>query len=249
MNKIKFHYTYYIISISFLITGEILNLIIFTSLIIIHEIGHYLACLITKVNVNKIIIYPYGGITKIDDIIDIDFSKELLISISGIVIQSIYYFIIYLLHKNNYIRDYTYNIFCNYHYSMLIFNLIPIYPLDGSKILNIFINKIFNFKLSNVLLIIISIINMTLILFIYNINYSYIMIIGVLINYLYNYIKNISYLYNRFLLEKHLYKTKYKNKKIINNYNKMYRNTNHIIKDNKKYIKEEEFLNKMFDLK
>ena len=132
---------------------------------------------------------------------------------------------------------------------MLIFNLIPIYPLDGSKILNIFINKIFNFKLSNVLLIIISIINMTLILFIYNINYSYIMIIGVLINYLYSYIKNISYLYNRFLLEKHLYKTKYKNKKIINNYNKMYRNTNHIIKDNKKYIKEEEFLNKMFDLK
>lgn len=249
MNKIKFHYTYYIISISFLITGEILNLIIFTSLIIIHEIGHYLACLITKVNVNKIIIYPYGGITKIDDIIDIDFSKELLISISGIVIQSIYYFIIYLLHKNNYIRDYTYNIFCNYHYSMLIFNLIPIYPLDGSKILNIFINKIFNFKLSNILLIIISIINMTLILFIYNINYSYIMIIGVLINYLYSYIKNISYLYNRFLLEKHLYKTKYKNKKIINNYNKMYRNTNHIIKDNKKYIKEEEFLNKMFDLK
>ena len=75
------------------------------------------------------------------------------------------------------------------------------------------------------------------------------MIIGVLIKYLYDYIKNINYLYNRFLLEKYLYKTKYNNKKIINNYNKMYRNTNHIIKNNNKYQKEEDFLIKMFDLK
>jgi len=192
MKRIKFHYTYYIISISFLITGQFLNLLIFTSLIIVHELGHYIACLITRINVTKIIIYPYGGITKIDDIIDINFSKELLISISGIVIQSLYFFIVYLLYNNYLIRDYTYNIFCNYHYSMLIFNLIPIYPLDGSKILNIIINKLFNFKLSNILLIIISIINMVVMSFIYNLNYSYIMIIGVLVNYLYSYIKNIN---------------------------------------------------------
>jgi len=249
MNKIKFHYTYYIISISFLLTGQFLNLIIFTSIIIIHELGHYTACLITKVNVNKIIIYPYGGITKIDDIIDIDLKKELFISLSGIIMQCIYYFVIVVLYKNYLIRYYTYNIFIKYHYSMLIFNLIPIYPLDGSKILNIIINKIFNFKLSNVILIIISIINMIAMLLLYNINYSYIMIIGVLINYLYSYIKNINYLYNRFLLEKYLYKKNYNNKKIINNYNKMFRNTNHIIKNNKKYIKEEDFLDKMFDLK
>ena len=249
MNKIKFHYTYYIISISFILTGGFLNLLVFTSLIIIHELGHYVSCLITKVNVSKIIIYPYGGITKIEDVIDLEFSKELLISISGILFQSIYFFLIYILHQNYLIRDYTYNIFCNYHYSILIFNLLPIYPLDGSKILNIVINKLFNFKLSNILLIIISIINMIIMLLVYKINYSYIMILGILINYLYNYIKNIDYLYNRFLLEKYLYKTRYNNKKIINNYNKMYRNTNHIIKNKDKYQKEEDFLLKMFDLK
>jgi len=163
--------------------------------------------------------------------------------------QFIYFLIINLLYKNYLIREYTYNLFYNYHYSMLIFNLIPIYPLDGSKILNILINKIFNFKISNFLLIIISIINMIVMLFIYKINYSYLMIVGVLINYLFTYIKNIKYLYNRFLLEKYLYKKDYKNKKIIKDYTKMYRNSNHIIKNNHKYIKEEDFLIKMFDLK
>jgi len=249
MRKIKFHYTYYIISISFLLTGSFLNLVIFTSLIVIHELGHYLACLVTKVNVNKIIIYPYGGITKIDDVIDLDLKKEMLISISGVIMQCFYFLLIYIMHEHYLIRDYTYNIFWKYHYSMLIFNLIPIYPLDGAKILNIVINKIFNFKLSNMLLFIISIINMLMMLFLYNINYSYLMIIGVLVNYLYDYIRNIGYLYNRFLLEKYLYKTKYNSKKIINNYNNMYRNSNHLIKMSKKYMKEDDFLTKMFDLK
>lgn len=249
MRKIKFHVTYYIISISFILTGQFINLLIFTSLIIIHELGHFLACIITKVNVDKITIYPYGGITKIEDIIDIDLKKELLISISGIIIQSVYFYIIYLLYKNNIIRNYTYNIFYNYHHSMILFNLIPIYPLDGSKILNTIINKIFNYKLSNMILIINSIIIMFSLILIYKFNYSYIMIIGVLINYLYDYIKNINHLYNRFLLEKYLYKKEHKNKKIIKNYKKMYRNTTHIIKINNKYQKEEDFLIKMFDLK
>lgn len=247
MNKIKIHYTYYIIIASFLLTGCFINLITFTSLIIIHELGHYYTCKILKIKVDNIIIYPYGGITKINDKIDINLNKELLISISGIIIQSIYFFIIYLLYKNNFLREYTYNIFFKYHYNILIFNLIPIYPLDGSKILNIIINKIFNFKLSNILIIIISIINIILLLFIYKFNYSYIMILGILINYLYNYLTNIKYIYNRFLLEKYLYKTNFKNKKIINNYKNMYRNTNHIIKKDNTYQKEVDFLSKMFD--
>lgn len=247
MNKIKIHYTYYIIIVSFLLTGCFINLIAFTSLIIIHELGHYYTCKILKIKVDNIIIYPYGGITKINDKIDINLNKELLISISGIIIQNIYFFIIYLLYKNNFLREYTYNIFFKYHYNILIFNLIPIYPLDGSKILNIIINKIFNFKLSNILIIIISIINIILLLFIYKFNYSYIMILGILINYLYNYLTNIKYIYNRFLLEKYLYKTNFKNKKIINNYKNMYRNTNHIIKKDNIYQKEVDFLSKMFD--
>ena len=73
------------------------------------------------------------------------------------------------------------------------------------------------------------------------------MILSVLLFYNYKFIKEIKYIYNRFLLEKYLYKTKYQNTRIIDNYNKMYRNTNHIIKNNKNYMKEEDFLSKMFD--
>lgn len=247
MKKIKIHYTYYIIAFSFLLTGCFINLIAFTSIVIVHELGHYLPCLLLNIKVDKIIIYPYGGITKINDLIDIDFSKEMLISISGILFQSIYFLTLFILYKNNLIREYSFNIFSKYHYTILFFNLIPIYPLDGFKILNIIINKIFNFKLSNIITIAISIINIIVVLFIYKFNYSYLMILGIIINYLINYLKNIKYIYNRFLLEKYLYKKQFPNKRIIKNYKKMYRNTNHLIKEKNKYQKEEDFLTKLFD--
>ena len=84
LNKIEFHYTYLIIAIGFVFTGYFYNLIIFTSLILIHELGHLLMCLKYKVKVNKIIIYPYGGLLKLEDIINRDIDEELLIAIMGI---------------------------------------------------------------------------------------------------------------------------------------------------------------------
>lgn len=66
LNKIEFHYTYIIMAFGLVITGHFINLIIFTSLIIIHELGHVIMAIIMRYKVNKIIIYPYGGITNID---------------------------------------------------------------------------------------------------------------------------------------------------------------------------------------
>ena len=56
--KITFHYTFLLVAISFILTGYFSNLIIFTSIILIHELGHYHAAKINNLKVDKIIIYP-----------------------------------------------------------------------------------------------------------------------------------------------------------------------------------------------
>ena len=48
LNKIEFHYTYIIMAFGLVITGHFVNLIIFTSLIIIHEMGHQLDGYLTQ---------------------------------------------------------------------------------------------------------------------------------------------------------------------------------------------------------
>lgn len=246
--KISFHYTYLIMALGFLLSGYISNLLVFTSIILVHETGHYLMAKINNLEVNKIIIYPYGGITKINNKLNENINKELSVAISGIIMQLLFYLIIYLLYKNNYLREYIFNLFYNYNKSILLFNILPIIPLDGSKILNLILYKFIPFKLSNKIIICISFL-VLIILFItnyYELNYTMIMTISILLNNIYKNYKNINYLFNRFILERYLYNYKYKDNRIIKKIDNMYKNKSHIFYINKKYVKEKDYIRAFF---
>ena len=242
--KIEFHYTYIIIAISFILTGYFSNLIIFTSIIIIHELGHYFVAKINNLNPQKIVIYPFGGITKMNNLINTKINKELMVAISGILFQSIYYLVIIILYNNNIVREYIYNLYTTYHYSILIFNLLPIYPLDGSIILNLILSKFIPYKKVLKLNVIISIITSIIVLTInyYKINYTTILIITIIIDNLIKYAKNINYIFNKFLLERYLYNINLKKTKNIAKINDMYKEKYHIFKRKKAYMTEKQVL-------
>ena len=243
-----FHYSYILMAFGYVISGYYINLIAITSLLLIHELGHYTAAKLLKFKVLKIVIYPFGGITKIHDLINKDINEEILVATSGVIFQFIFYLIIVYLNHINIIRDYTLNIYTLYNNQIIFFNLMPIYPLDGAKIINLLLSKFFNYNLSNKLTIIISLMGMSLFILTssYNHNYSYIMVLSVLIIYNYKFIKQLKYIYNRFLLERYLYNISYPKIKIISNGNKMYKNNSHIIKVNNNYITEKKYLSKYY---
>lgn len=232
---------------SFVICGYYKHLIIFTSLIIVHELGHYVTAKAVKFKVEKIIIYPYGGITKLDDIIDKNITNEVLVAISGIIVQQIFFYLLTIIYKNNYINVYTYNIICTYNKEIIMFNILPIHPLDGSKILNLLINKVINYNSSNKITLYISTITLLFII-INNLkknNYSSIMTYVVLLYYVYKFKKELKYYNKKLMLEKYLYNNKFKKTTIIEN-NNFYKNRNHIIKLERKYYKEKDYLKKYF---
>lgn len=216
-------YSYIIVFLA-LITGQIKELLGLLIIILSHEFGHYFASKKFKWNIDKIYLYPFGGLIKYNEKIDKPFLEEFIIAISGIANQSIVFILCIFIFKNN---TYFLNIIKNYHYSILFFNLIPIIPLDGSKILNIILNKIFNFRKSYIILNIISIV--LLIIFIFKSNFSLLIVILFLIYKIYLNIKNKSIIFNRFILEKYLYDD-YKKIYIINNIKNMKRNRKNIIK-------------------
>lgn len=248
LNKITFHYTFIITAIGFILTGYFSNLIIFTSIIIIHELGHYLIGLYYNYKVDKITIYPYGGITKFKTLINTNINKDLIISISGPIMQIIYYIIITILYTKGYIREYIYNIFTLYHNNILFFNILPIIPLDGSKIINLILSKYIPYKLSNKLTTLISLITIIILLITktFEYNYSFIIILILLMKNIYMYYQNIEYIYNKFILERYLYNIEYQKKKLISNKSYMYKNKTHYFNINNKIIKEKDYLNKIY---
>lgn len=251
LNSIEFHYTYILMAFGLVITGHFVNLLIFSSIIIIHELGHYITARRLSYQIDRIIIYPYGGLTKLNTKINTKIENDFLVAISGLIMQSIYFGIIFFLYKIGVVREYSYNLFYLYHNSMLIFNLLPIYPLDGLKIVNLLLSKYFSLNVSNYLSVFISLITIVFFLFsgIYENNYSIVLIIGVLLYNIYKFYYDISYIYNRFILERYLFKFNYKDKKVIKSKDKMYKNKYHFFSSNGVLIKEEDYIRNFFEKK
>ena len=226
--------------------------LVFTSIIIVHELGHIITSIILKWKIKKISIYPFGGMITFDELLNKPISEELLISISGVIMQSIYFIIILFLYNNLYISNNLFILFKHYHYSIFLFNLIPIYPLDGVKITNLILNKFFNYKLSHKISIIISIIFLIFFSYIsifYYLNLNIILIISLLLNHVIKEKKYHKKICSKFILERYLYNLKFKKIKTIknNNLDNLYRDYKHVFKDNGNFVTEKFILRKKFD--
>ena len=230
-----FTYLYFLVCLS---CGYIRNVLIIFFICLIHEMGHIFFIKLFKYKVVSIDIYPFGGYTKVDKMINTSINKDILISLGGILFQSILY-----------LFTYNYSLFTYYNLIILVFNLLPIIPLDGNKVLNLFLEKKYSYYLSYKLNIFISII--FLILFItynYLYNLDNIIIILFLIFKLLDTLKYYKYLYNRFLLERYLYNIEYKS--IIYNSSSLKdlkKETRHYFKDKDIYLNEKILLNRLFD--
>ena len=231
--KIRIHPITYLFTLILFLMGYFNNYIIFMTIIIIHELGHILASIFLKWKIKEIIILPLGCLIKFNDLINKPLKEEFIISIMGIIFQLLF----------------TYKINPLYNNIIILFNLLPIYPLDGSKILNILLNKISNFKTSYIMTFHLSYIIIILLLIFLIIKKDLISIIILipLIKNIYQYYQNRYNYINKFYLERYLYKLKFKKIKIIKNINKMKKDYSHLFNINNKYIKEEDFLRNMFD--
>ena len=250
MKKLKVSILYLLLTLICFVTGLFKEYLVFSSIIIFHELGHIVVSLLYKWKIKEINLNIYGGCIIFENIINKRFIEEFLVCIAGISFQFIYFLVMYILYNNSVVDIKLYTIFNNYNLSIIIFNMLPIYPLDGSKLINILLNRVVCFKKSHLISICVSI--LLIILFIvcsikYNLGINFYLMSVLLIVKLVKEIKNHSYLFNNFLLERYLYKYKFKNKVISDyNVNKMYKYKNNIFSKNNRYIDEKDVLSNYF---
>jgi len=247
--KIKFHFTYLLMAFSFVICGYFVNLIIFTFIILFHELGHFIMAKINSFDVKSVTIYPYGGLINLNIRKNVLIRKELVVACGGILFQVILMIIVRLLYVVGIVRLYVYNIFIMYNSNILFFNLLPITSLDGSKILCLLFYYFFPYKYVLKLELYISIFVIGILFFInlYRVNYSFIIISFVVFSKIILCYKNIHYNFLSFLMERYLYNYKFNRYKVIDNINDMYRERSHIFIISDKQISEKDFLYKKFN--
>ena len=229
--------------------GFIVDALVIYVIVLIHETGHIFFSYFFHYKIKSVTIYPFGGITKYEHLVNSCSYKDIIIYLGGILFQIIIYIIIFILHKYGFIRIHLYFLIIKYNSSIMLFNLIPIIPLDGYLILNYLFNKFYSFKKSYFLSYILSMILIILFIIInvyYKLN-NYLIIILFLYEMIIYY-TNYNIIFEKFILERYLYHFKFKKYKLINNIDlsKMHKSYYHYFWDNK-WVEEEKILAKTFD--
>lgn len=196
-----------------------------------------------KWKIEKVIILPFGAVTIFHEDLNRKIKEEFWIVIMGPIFQIVFTFIVYYFSLND---DFLY-----YSLVILFFNLLPIFPLDGSKLFNLFLNKFISFKRSHLVLIWVSILSILFLIFKVEVSLIFSLIILFLSVRILKEIKDHNSIFNRFLLERYLNEYHFLKVKKIHSMRleKMMRDYNHLFYDGNKYVSERFMLKKRFDFK
>lgn len=129
MKKYNIHFSFIILLVASLMLGLFKNMVLILICFAIHELGHLFFIKIFKYRFSNFSLYPYGGVISYQEKNDFLF-KEIFVTSGGVIANFIFYLLFLIL---------GIDVFAKLNFYFIIINLIPIYPLDGGKLLLLFI--------------------------------------------------------------------------------------------------------------
>ncbi len=225
-----------------LLTGYYKLFFTYFLITLIHELGHVIIACIFKVKVNKIKLDVFGFNGEIESIDYLPIYKQILIIIAGPLTYFISLILIRELYLNDVISLLTYYKALASNKYILIFNLLPIYPLDGGRLVKIFCDKIFTYKNSRIVLYVISFVFMIGFV-IYTKEYKqYLMYIFLVLNFVIN-VLSINKNWKSFLVKRYYINNKYKDK--LHKRKDLYMYKNNYMIDKNDILNEKEIIIKL----
>lgn len=146
--SIHIHPVLYIFIIISFLTGTFLELFIIFSLVLFHEMGHFTAAKLLKWRIKNIVLWVFGGVMDTDEHGNKPIKEEVFVTIAGPFQHLIIYFFCFLAETFQILPIPILELILYYNTVLLIFNLIPIWPLDGGKLLLLFVSAYFPYKKS-----------------------------------------------------------------------------------------------------
>lgn len=133
--NIHIHPLFWFIALIAIMTAQFQTLLLLFWIVLWHEFGHVVAAHLFSWRVKRILLLPFGGVAEMDEHGNRPFHEEFIVTIAGPFQHIVIFFIAYIAHYVNILSDEWYKQLLEYNLSILLINLLPIWPLDGGKLL------------------------------------------------------------------------------------------------------------------
>lgn len=192
-------------------TAHFYELCMLFMIILIHELGHAMAASFFSWRIKKISLLPFGGVAEMDEHGNRPLIEEAIVTISGPLQHLWLIGIGVFLYEHNILTDSLFQTFIQFNGMIFLFNLLPIWPLDGGKIIFLLFSLIKSFPKSHVYTLFLSLFSvlffMVVVLVMMPSNLNAWIVISFLLFSLYYEWKQRRYIFMRFLLERYYGKT------------------------------------------
>lgn len=185
--------------------------------------GHFLTGYFLKLKVKEISLFMFGGVTIFDEDLNLNIFKELLVVVMGPVVQMLFYMLVYYFYTKGFVSVSTMKKVSTINLILLEFNLLPILPLDGAKILNNILDLILSYDLAHKVSLAVSFLALPLVFLFDNKLIIILVVISLLVR-LFEEINWHKFRINKLLLERKLKGIKFKKIREFESLTKVKRN-------------------------
>ncbi len=132
--SLSIHPLFYIFGFYNALTGQIFSFVIYTVTAVVHELGHSFVASNAGYKLDKITLMPYGAVVS-GQIEGLNFADEIKIALAGPFINfavALFFMATWWIFPETYAFT---DVVVSANLSMALINLLPVYPLDGGRVL------------------------------------------------------------------------------------------------------------------
>jgi len=133
----RFHWVFILLVFVLLYYGYVSETIIIFGLVLAHEVVHLLVARMQGLEVGEVELFPFGGVAKIEDALELDPQVEGVVSLAGPLFNFALAAAGIIIYAN--VSSWRQNeillFFIRSNLTLGLFNLLPALPLDGGRIL------------------------------------------------------------------------------------------------------------------
>ncbi|MFX3624558.1 MAG: M50 family metallopeptidase [Ectobacillus sp.] len=134
-SKISVHPLFWLVMAIGVWTAHFKELLVLFFIVFIHEMGHALAAAHYGWRIKKIQLLPFGGVAELEEHGNKPLKEELAVVLAGPAQHIWLMLAAYVLYRGGWMPTDSFHFFMWNNITIFFFNLLPIWPLDGGRIM------------------------------------------------------------------------------------------------------------------
>ena len=138
--SLSVHPLFFAFGFYYALTGKIFVFLVYTICAVVHELGHSFVASGAGYRLNKITLMPFGAVVK-GDIDGLKLNDEIKIALAGPFLNlaiGLLFVSIWWIYPESY--DFT-DIVAEANFSLALVNFLPVFPLDGGRVVSAILTK------------------------------------------------------------------------------------------------------------